>query len=314
MTSPILSIIVISYNTRDMTLACLRSVVAETRTPHELIVLDNASADGSAAAIASEFPGVTLLAEAENHGFARANNIAAKHARGEYIVLLNPDTVVLDGALDKLLAFARRVPSAKIWGGRTIFADGSLNPTSCWRKMDLWNLFCRTTGLTGVFRNSPIFNSEAYGGWDRMTEREVDIVTGCLLLVSRADWQALGGFDPTFFMYAEEADLCLRAHKAIGARPRITPEAVIIHYGGASEKVRSDRYVRILRAKHELIRRHFPAWQRPIALTLFVANPASRSLAFGLTARLGLHPQAAEKADIWREIWKRRAEWRKALA
>lgn len=313
MTQPVLSILVISYNTREMTLECLRSVMAETKTPFELIVLDNASVDGSAAAIAAEFPDITLLAEDQNHGFARANNIAAKHAKGEYILLLNPDTVVLEGALDKLLAFAKRVPQAKIWGGRTVFGDGSLNASSCWRRMDLWSLFCGAAGLSSIFRGSPLFNPEAYGGWDRMSEREVDIVTGCLFLMTREDWDALGGFDPAFFMYGEEADLCLRAREIIGARPRVTPEAVIIHYNGASQTVRADKMVRLLRAKHDLIGRHFPAWQRPLASALFAASPASRRLVLGLAVRSGLRPKAAESARVWDEIWARRKEWRTAI-
>ena len=310
--TPVFSILVISYNTRDMTLACLRSIISQTQTPHEIIVLDNASTDGSAAAIAAEFPGITLLAGTQNHGFARANNIAARQARGEFLLLLNPDTLVLDGALDRLMAFARRAPEARIWGGRTVFADGSPNPSSCWRRMDLWNLFCRATGLTGIFRNSPLFNSEAYGGWDRMSEREVDIVTGCLLLISRKDWDTLGGFDPAFFMYAEEADLCLRARTALHARPRVTPEAVIVHHGGASEKVRADKMVRLLRAKRALIRRHFPVWQQPIAMALFDMVPATRSLAFDVLTRLGHRSNAPKSADVWTEIWNRRTEWRPA--
>ncbi len=314
MTQPVLSILIISYNTREMTLACLRSVAAQTRTPHEVIVLDNASADGSAAAIAAEFPDVRLLAEDENHGFARANNIAAKHAKGEYLLLLNPDTVVLDGALDRLLAFARRLPAAKIWGGRTVFADGSLNPASCWRRMTLWNLFCRATGLTGIFRNSALFNSEGYGGWDRMTEREVDIVTGCLFLLARDDWTRLDGFDPALFMYAEEADLCLRARKTILARPRVTPDVVIVHHGGASEKVLADKMVRLLRAKRELIRRHFPVWQQPLAMALFDIVPVSRRLALnGMTLLRPGGARRSESARVWTEIWERRDEWRKAL-
>jgi GT2 family glycosyltransferase len=310
--TPVFSILVISYNTRDMTLACLRSIIAETQTPHEIIVLDNASTDGSAMAIAAEFPAITLLAETQNHGFARANNIAAKHAKGAFLLLLNPDTVVLDGALDRLMAYAQRVPAARIWGGRTVFADGSPNPASCWRRMDLWNLFCRATGLTGIFRNNPLFNSEAYGGWDRMSEREVDIVTGCLFLISQKDWESLGGFDPAFFMYAEEADLCLRARTVIHARPRVTPEVVIVHHGGASETVKADKMVRLLRAKRELIRRHFPVWQQPIANALFDVVPATRSLAFTVIARLGRRSTAMESAAVWTEIWKRRTEWRTA--
>lgn len=309
LSAPVLSIIVVSYNTREMTLACLRSVYAETRVAFELIVVDNASADGSVAAIAAEFPQAILMAETKNHGFARANNLAAARAGGEYLLLLNPDTLVLDGALDHLLAFARTTPHARIWGGRTLFGDRSLNPASCWRRMSLWNIFCRTAGLTGIFPQSDLFNAEAYGGWDRSTVREVDIVTGCLLLIARADWRALGGFDPAFVMYGEEADLCLRARHRLGARPEVTPTATIVHYGGASETVRSDKMVRLLRAKATLIRRHFPRWQQPLALALFRAWPLSRRLALQALGRLGLRRGAGESAAVWAAVWQRRAEW-----
>jgi GT2 family glycosyltransferase len=117
MTAPILSIIIISYNTRTMTLACIASVYAQTRTPFEVIVVDNASSDGSAEAIAAAYPEVVVLAETTNHGFAGAHHIAMGHASAPWVLLLNPDTLVLDAALDKLLAFSDTRPAAGIWGG-----------------------------------------------------------------------------------------------------------------------------------------------------------------------------------------------------
>jgi GT2 family glycosyltransferase len=313
---PELSILVVSYNTREMTLACLRSVLDQTRCCFEILVVDNASQDGSAVAIAEAFPPgsspVTLMAEVENHGFAKANNLAAARARGAMLLLLNPDTLVLDGAVDRLAAFARSRPEARIWGGRTVFGDGRLNPASCWQRMGLWALITQATGLSSIFRGSEVFNPEGFGGWDRSTERQVDIVSGCFLMISRADWQALGGFHPDFFMYGEEADLCLRAGKLLGARPRVTPQATIVHYAGASERVRSDKMVRLLKAKRLLILRHFPAWQQPLALGLFSAWPLSRWLAlsgFGLTG----WPSWKAGAKTWGEIWARRGEWRADL-
>ncbi len=212
MTKPTVSVLVVSYNTREMTLDCLRSIVAETHMPYEVIVVDNASLDGSADAIAAEFPKVHLMAETENHGFAKGNNIAAATARGEYILLLNPDTVVLNGAIDKLVAFARAKPEAKIWGGRTLYGDGTLNRTCCFQHMTLWKIFCRATGLAVLFRNHRAV-SEAYGGWDMNDVRSVDIVTGCFFLIPRRLWEDLGGFNLAYFMYGDEADLCLRAKK-----------------------------------------------------------------------------------------------------
>src|SRR5689334_3297229 len=234
---PRVSIIIVSYNTREMTLECLRSIVRETQEAFEIIVVDNRSTDGSADAIAAEFPHIDLRRPDKNLGFARANNVAALEAQGDFILLLNPDTVVLDRAIDRLLAFADANPSAGIWGGRTLYGDRTLNPSSCWGRMTLWSLCCSSIGLTAAMKSHEFFNPEGYGAWQRDSVRQVDIVTGCLLLIRRTLWQELRGFDPTYFMYGEEADLCLRAAKR-GARPMLTPEATIIHYGSASDTYR----------------------------------------------------------------------------
>lgn len=307
--TPLLSIIVISYNTREMTLACLASVHAQTECAFEVVVVDNASTDGSAEAIRQAFPQVTLLAETTNHGFARAHDLALPHCRAPLLLLLNPDTVVLDHALDRLVEFSRRRPQAGIWGGRTLYGDGALNPLSCWGRITVWALTCRLLGLTAIFPASEFFNPETYGAWPRDTEREVDIVTGCLFLIARKTWDDLGGFDPVFVMYGEEADLCLRAREA-GLRPAITPEATIIHYGGASEKVRADKMVRVLRARCELIKRHFPARSRRLGLRLQMLWPLSRRVALRVAGAVLRRPDLREKATVWGEIWQRRGEWR----
>ena len=224
------------------------------------------------------------------------------------ISLLNPDTLVLRGALDKLLAFAKEKPQAGIWGGRTLYADGSLNPFSCWRRLDLWALAMRATGLVSLFRESPIFNAEAYGGWRRDTVRGVDIVTGCLFLTSRrADWLRLGGFDPTFVMYGDEADLCRRA-QAIGARPMITPEAEIVHYAGASETVRAEKQNPALPGAGDAGPPAFPALAAAAG-----AEPAPRGAAQPdpqPSACSGRSASAARRTGRpGLQRWRRRAEW-----
>ncbi|MBG6176210.1 GT2 family glycosyltransferase [Labrenzia sp. EL_208] len=308
--SPEISVIVVSYNTRKMTLECLQTIRDQTTTPHEVVLLDNASEDGSAEAVAEAFPDTVLIAETDNHGFAQGNNIAIQtKARGHYLLLLNPDTLVLGGAIDRLLAFAKAKPEAKIWGGRTLYGDRSLNPTNCWRKMSLWGLLSQLTGLSSLFRNSSLFNPEGYGGWSRDSEREVDIVTGCFLLIERAFWDELGGFDATYVMYGEEVDLCLRA-RAKGARPRITPEAEIVHYVGASDTVREDQLVRLLRAKTTLVRNHFPAWQRGLGVTLLHLWPWSRREAARARAALSGKAAHGASAEAWSNVWCRRGEWR----
>ncbi|MCR9216964.1 MAG: glycosyltransferase family 2 protein [bacterium] len=308
MREPALSILIISFNTREMTLECIRSVFDQTsKTDFELIVLDNASADGSADAIETEFGGrVRLIRSEDNLGFAGGNNAAAKCAKGEFLLLLNPDTVVLDGAIDKLLAFAAARPDAGIWGGRTVFADGSLNPASCWSRQTLWSLTSQAMGFSSLFRKSSFFNPEGLGGWDREGVRQVDIVSGCFLLIRRDLWDRLDGFHPDFFMYGEEADLCLRA-ESFGACPMVTSEATIVHHGGASEAVRSDKLQRLLAAKCLLLERQFPKSRLGMAKSLLAAWPLTRCLAHSVLSPI--RASSRRSSTVWRDVWAHRSVW-----
>jgi hypothetical protein len=312
-----LSIVVVSYNTRALTLDCLRSVYAQTRdVSFDVFVVDNASADGSAAAIAAEFPQVRLFALNRNLGFAAANNLAAQHATSAWLLLLNPDTVVLDGAIDKLVVFAAeqsaKDPACGIFGGRTLFGDGQLNPTSAWGRPTPWSIFCMATGLTRLFRNRRLFNPEALPHWARDTVRAVDIVTGCFLLIRRNLWEQLGGFDPAFFMYGEEADLCLRARRR-GVRCLICPDATIIHYGGASESVPAEKLVRLFSAKIRLFARHWSPTAARIGAAILRAHAFIRVAAFGVLA-WDQSVVAVRRLETWQAVWLCRAQWSRRAA
>lgn len=302
-----LSIVIVSYNTRQITLECLESVFRyPPAVPFEVILLDNASHDESAEAIIDAFPQVRVIASPDNLGFAAGNNAAARHARGRRILLLNPDTVVFQDTFAGLWDFAEREPDRGIWGGRTYFADMSLNAASCWRDVSLWSLFCIMSGLTHAFNGNAVFDPESYGAWRRDSERDVDIVVGCFLLIDAELWARLKGFDPHFFMYAEESDLCIRARK-LGARPGITPNASLIHLGGASEVHHTDRLVKILRGRVTLIRKHW-AWPRQaLGRAMMLAWAGSRTIASRFTAGRRDDPLSANQK--WLEIWRRRREW-----
>lgn len=307
-----LSVIVVNWNTREMTLECLRSLYAATHdVSFEVILVDNGSHDGSAEAIVAEFPQVRLLPESTNHGFAIANNLAARVARGRRLLLLNSDTVVFDGAIDRLVAFADERPSAGIWGGRTVFADGSLNISSCWGRQTLWAVVCFAFGLCALFPGSNLFNPEGMTAWRRDDVRDVDIVSGCFLLIDFDLWQRLDGFAPVFFMYGEEADLCARA-RALGARPIVTPDATIIHHGDGSAANRADTRVLLLRSKIELARRTI----NPVAATavrwLYLVAVVIRALAYGGSAWATGKGRGA--ADLWRTTLSRHREWFRAPA
>ena len=304
-----LSIIIISFNTRLMTLECLRSVKAETKdVGFEIIVVDNNSPDDSAAAINAEFPDVRLIALKENIGFGRANNLAIKAAHGRRVLLLNPDTIVLDRAIDRLAAFADETPTCRIWGGRTVNKDGSLNPASCWRRMTLWSLVCESVGLVHLFPRSFLFNPEAYGGWDRNSVRNVDIVSGCFFLIDRVLWDQLEGFDPAFFMYGEEADLCLRARRA-GARPIVIPSATIVHYGGASTISNLEQRLLLLKGKATLVHRHWGQISRSLGRALFLLGALIRWRGYQLASWFVGRPRLSSAAAEWKAIWQRREEW-----
>ncbi len=305
---PIVSILVVSFNTRAMTLDCLRSIAEQTRLPHEVVVVDNNSHDGSADAVAAAFPAVRLIRSPENLGFGRANNLAARESRGAYILLLNSDTVVLDNAVDKLVAFAEAMPDAKMWGGRTVFADGTLNPQSCWRLPSLWSIFCRTAGLNAIFPGSALFHSEAYAGWPRDSVRSVGMIVGCFLMTTRTLWDELGGFDERLFMYSEDTDLCIRARK-LGADPHITPEATIIHHGGSSDTVRAEKVIKLMSGKVTVVKHHFAAWQRPLALGILRAWPYTRLTALTVLSSVTRNARFRAARDVWSEIWTRRTIW-----
>ena len=301
-----LSTIIVSYNTRSITLECIRSVLEQTRSvSNEILVVDNASRDGSADAIAARFPGVTLVASRENLGFAGANNLAADRARGRYLMLLNPDTVVLDGAIEKLHSYALRT-GASICGGRTVFPDGTLNPTSCWGRITLWSTLCSALGLSSLLPVD-LFDPEGMPSWQRDTERSVDVVSGCFLLITRELWNRLGGFDTRYFMYGEDADLCLRA-KAAGHTCMFTPDATIVHMGGASEPVREDKLVRLFAARTRLARWHWSPRALRAGLVLMRLRCWTRFLAWSALALSG-RERARAAAACWRAVWVRRSEW-----
>lgn len=305
---PELSILMVNWNTCALTMACLRSVQDHTlRTGYEIHLVDNGSADGSVGAISAAFPTVQIMAEHANHGFAKGNNLAAASARGRYLLLLNTDTLLVDGAIDQLMDFVRLHPTAGIWGGRTTFADGRLNATSAWGRITAWSAVSFALGLRGLLPRNPIFNSEGIGGWQRDCPREVDIVSGCFLLIDHDLWKRLEGFDERFFMYGEEADLCARA-RALGARPMITPTATIVHHGGASTTHHANKIAYVMGARIGLIKRHLRGSARAIAHAASIFHVAVRALAFSLLVTVRPRRFGA-LAREWRTAWAMRSSW-----
>ena len=235
-----ISVIIVSYNTRDILRQCLNALFAHsTDVEMEVLVVDNDSRDGSPAMVCQEFPLVTLVANDVNLGFAAANNQAFALARGEFILLLNPDAFVKEGAIAKALEFLRQTPLCGICGGRIVDQDGRVRP-SARRFPNALAKFFALSGLSSRFPDSPLFNRRDFGGFAHDRVREVDWVPGTFTLLRREMLDEIGFFDERFFMYYEETDLCLRAKKA-GWQVFFIPDAEVEHIGGASSRTRQDK-------------------------------------------------------------------------
>jgi GT2 family glycosyltransferase len=257
------SVIIVSWNTRGLLEDCLRSVYEETRSIEcEVIVVDNGSSDGSVEMVRRRFPQATLVANRINRGFAAANNQGMAAAVGRYFLLLNSDTKILDRAIEKTVAFADLHPDAAVTGCRVLNPDRSLQPT-CFMFPSLLNWLLLSSYLPRVFPRNRFFGREQMTWWQRNDAREVDVVTGCFMLVRRDAIAQVGTMDERFFMYAEETDWCYRMSRA-GWKRRFMPEAEIIHVGGASAAKWGARRARMTNAS--FVRYVFKHWTRPRAV------------------------------------------------
>jgi GT2 family glycosyltransferase len=227
------SVIIVNWNTRDILHNCLSSVFNQPEgIKFEVIVVDNGSTDGSVEMIRAEFPQVILLANNANRGFAAANNQGFRIARGEYVLLLNSDTLLFSGSIAKTITFANAHPQAAVVGCRVLNQNMSLQPT-CFMFPSLLNMLFASTYLYKIFPRSRLWGRERMTWWDRNDARKVDVVTGCFMLVQKSAIDQVGGMDERFFMYGEETDWCYR-FKLAGWEVMFTPCAQIIHLGKAS--------------------------------------------------------------------------------
>ena len=302
---PDVAIIIVAYNSERHLEACLRSVFSECReVTQEVIVLDNGSTDTTVTLVREHFPDVTLIIAGRNLGFAAGVNLAAQHARADYLLLLNPDTVLLDQATDAIVAFARAHPQNGLYGGRTFKADGSLEPSSCWNLPTLWSLALFASGISTLAPGHRWLDPEAIGGWKRDTVREVGVITGCFLLVHRSVWQQLGGFDERYFMYGEDIDLSLRA-RAAGLCPVIYPEARLIHEVGQSSSSPTAKMLLLFRGKASLVRQHWRGPRKQLGIFLLATGVGLRAIASSMASRMARR----RSSDRWKAVWRERRGW-----
>jgi GT2 family glycosyltransferase len=292
----VLSIIIVNWNTRQDLLDCLASLYAQKpRCGFEVLVFDNASTDGSAAAVAARFPQVRLLVGAENLGFARANNRASREAGGVYWLLLNPDTIVQPGAIEKLLDYMNGQSAVAAVGPRLINPDGSLQPSI----ERLPTLFSEWWRLFHLDRLYPISSYPAPVLTSRQPRR-VEVLNGACLMLRR---EAIAGsplFDEAYFVYSEEIDLCDRLRQS-GWALHWVPEAVVSHRGGQSTRQVADAmFVELYRNKLLFFRKRRGAAAAAVYKVILFQAALVRWVAGGIARRLPVK-QRAGWASLYRQ-------------
>jgi hypothetical protein len=292
---PLLTVIIVSWKVRDLLRQCLRSLFAESRlTPGQMqvMVVDNASGDGTGGMIRREFPAVTLIESEENLGFGRANTLAFERTESPFVLLLNPDTVVADAAVDRLLAHMQARPEVAAMGCRLANGDGSLQRWTGGRFPTLANTAAHyllpPRLLASLGRANSVYLTE-----DVAADCEVDWVSGAVMLLRR-DRVPAPLFDPSYWMYGEDMDLCARI-AAGGGRVVYSPVATITHFQGASMRQQTGE---VLLTSLKGIRQFYGRRAGPLRLRLFDLITFA---GFGLrwaTHRIGggLRPDAARAA------------------
>jgi len=228
-----LSIIIVSWNVRELLEKCLKSVFDQTKNISlEVFVVDNASTDETARMVLEKFPQVTLIKNNKNMGFAVGNNQAIRLAKGEYILLLNPDTEILNGAIERMVGFMQSHPEAGIAGPKLLNSDKTLQPSIRLfpRLIDQILIFLK---IPHIWPNLGPLKRYYALDFDYTGVSEADQVMGAFFLVRREVFNKIGLLDEKFFIWFEEVDFCRRARQA-GYKIMYNPDAQVIHYGGQS--------------------------------------------------------------------------------
>jgi len=253
-----ISIVIVSFNVEKLLKECIESIYAETRdAAFDIWVVDNNSRDNSVQMVRDNFPEVHVIDNDENVGFPKANNQAVVQSQSDYVLLLNPDTIIQDRAIDKMVAFMDSDPKVGVSGCRVLNEDGSLQ-LACRRSIPTPKVaFYRLSGLSRLFPNSKTMAKYNLTYLDPNEPNEVDAVSGAFLLIRKDVVDAIGVLDENFFIYGEDMDWCIRAKHA-GWKVMYYPDARILHYKGigCSTNSRKTSY-EFYRAMYLFHKKHF---------------------------------------------------------
>ena len=229
-----LSIIIVSYNTKEFLRDCLNSIIKTiSGVTYEVIVVDNASKDGSFEFVKNNFPKIKLIKNRENLGFSKANNLGVKKASGEYILFLNSDTVVKENTLKTMVSFIREHKDAGAVTCKVVMPNGKIDDASHRGFPTPWNSFVHFSGLSKLLGKTTIFGGYNLGFMDLSKTHEIDALAGAFMLVRKKAGEKVNWWDEDYFFYGEDIDFCYRL-KQNGWKIYYVPEVSILHYKGVS--------------------------------------------------------------------------------
>ncbi len=279
----ILSIIIPSFNTKKLLQNCLQSIFGQTKQIRfEVMVVDNASTDGSISMVKQKFPQVKLITNSQNLGFAQANNQGIKKAQGKYILFLNSDTVVLDQAIEKTLTFIKEQQQVDILGCQLLNQDKSIQPSAGFfpylSRVFNWMFF--VDELPFLKKIIKPYQQSRLSFYQK--DQQPDGVTGAFMLIKKQVFDQVKGFDGKFFMYSEEVDFCYQAFKA-GFKTWFYSDAQVIHLKGRSS---TEGFKTAVLGEYQGIKKfyqkNYPQWQLPILRLYLKIGALLRILIFGI--------------------------------
>jgi GT2 family glycosyltransferase len=290
------TVIIPSWNAKGFLQECIKSIIRETiHYRIKIIVVDNASTDGSPEMVKDQFPQIKLIINKENLGFAKACNIGMGLAKGKYIVIVNSDVIVGNECIDRMFKYMEKHSEIGILGPKILGQDGMVQ-RSCMGFPTLWNSFCRALALDTIFPRAKLFGGQLMTYWSHNSIRSVDIINGCFWMVRQEALKQVGLLDESFFMYSEDKDWCKRFTNA-GWEVVFFPDAEAIHYGGGSSLNDPIRfYIEMQRADLQCWKKHHGrlAWLGYILIILF--HHVVRVL--GQVIRYVIKPSKSIQADF----------------
>ena len=278
------SIIIVNWNTKDLLRNCIKSIYQQSGSVvYEVVVVDNASSDGSVGMVRSEFPQVKVIVEKSNRGYAVAVNEGIVISTGRYVLVLNSDILICDSAVEKTVHYADKNLAAAVIGCQVFDGRGVLS-MSCFRFPSVLNVALDAFWLNKIFKNNRFFDRELIPEWTRDSEREVDVIEGMFMLVRRQAIDTVGLMDESYFFFFEETDWCYRFAKA-GWKMMFWPGAKIIHiHGGGQSQKKAGIRLAVQYTKNLLIffRKHYSWAEYFLARVLLTFRSGCRCVLWGI--------------------------------